>query len=149
MSGAPRKLSDTELDRICAKGSVGASDHLIPLREILFDFGHIGLSTQVTGSGRLLVESNTNDPSRIQISSGDNLPLTKTPQGGFAHTVNGTAFRGIQIRAGNAAVRVTADFDLAVQSAAFHSLRNTRDNSILRPASLLQSAAAAGARRGR
>lgn len=144
---APRRLSDAELDRICAKGSTGTGDHLIPLRAIQFDFQHAGTATQVAGSGRLLVEASTANPARVQIASGQSLRLTKNPQGGFSSITGGTAFRGVQIRANEAAVRVTADFDVSVKTAGHQALRSSRDNALMRPAGLVQAAAGAAARR--
>ncbi len=146
---APRRLSDAELDRVCAKGSTGTGDHLIPLRAIQFDFQHAGTATQVAGSGRLLVEANTADPARVQIASGQSLRLTRNPQGGFSSIAGGTAFRGVQIRADDAAVRVTADFDVSVKTASNQTLRSSRDNALMRPAGLMQAAAGAAARRER
>jgi hypothetical protein len=146
---APRRLSDAELDRVCAKGSAGASDHLVLLRAIQFDFAHSGISSQVTGSGRLFVESNTSDPSRVQVSSGQPLRLAKNPDGRFSSVTNGAAFRGLQLRAKDAAVRVTADFDVSVKTTSNQSLRGSRDNALLRPAGLMQAAAGAAARRQR
>jgi hypothetical protein len=144
---APRRLSDAELDRVCARGSAGSGDHLIALREILFDFGHSGIASQVTGTGRLLVEANTADPARVQIASGQGVRLTKNPQGGYSSVSNSTAFRGIQIGANDAAVRVTADFDVAVKTSGNQALRSSRNNALQRPAGLMQAAAGSAARR--
>lgn len=144
---APRRLSDAELDRVCAKGSTGAGDHLVPLRAIQFDFQHAGTATQVAGSGRLLVEASSADPARVQVASGQSLRPARNPQGQFSIGAGATAFRGVQIRATDAAVRVTADLDVSVKTAGHQSLRASRDNAILRPAGLMQAAAGALARR--
>ncbi len=106
---APRELNDAEMDEICAKGTTGFDVDLATIHEMVMAFSHHSAVAQVAGTILWTVEANTTDPAQVQVLVGSQPVTPDTP-------ITPQAIQPIQIRAIDAAVRVTGDLNISVKT---------------------------------
>jgi hypothetical protein len=121
---APRELSDAEMDEVCAKGSTGFDVDLRTIHELVMSFTHHTAVAQVAGTILWRVEANTADPAQVQVLVGSQPLAPNTP-------LTLQAIQPIQIRAVNAAVRVTGDLNLSIKTSAAMTRTLARHQGIL------------------